>query len=413
MEKVSLDSSGMKGIALMVKNMDGAPIRKGILKGGIGLKPRSLSDDLSPNIVEDPIVVGSSLKVEAKVDGNESEVTLNSKPIKGSYAGMLKEAANKKALNPNGESGDEVVMEIDGTKSVTTKSSNNMVEPLSDEDDVQEETSMDEERFLKQKSKVNWLAAGDANTSFFHMSLKSRNHKSRVEIVRDINDISHEGREVPKVFVKHYEDFLGGDKRSAKVIMDSLQSFASMSGLIPSVQKSTVFFCNVKENVRLDILHILPFEEGKLPISSAGLALDAKVADVYLNGNVMLSVAWFDLFHVLYEMVQPNSTVEDQLVWKDGDKSLPFSSRVVWNSIRTRDHSMENNEGNSDDIVDQNYPSDAERFRGRGRSTDLNEGRTGKRRRPMRRSESAVDLSEEDEHEEDDELLLIREKIVE
>ncbi|KAK1406493.1 hypothetical protein QVD17_41867 [Tagetes erecta] len=147
----------MKGIALMVKNIDGAPIRKGILKCGIGLKPRSLSDDLRPNTVEDPIGVGSSLKVEAKVDGIDSEITLNSIPIKGSYAGMLKEAANKKAtsktssskinvisqnsfeaLNPNGESGDEVVMEIDGTKSVTTKSSKNMVEPLSDEDDVEE-----------------------------------------------------------------------------------------------------------------------------------------------------------------------------------------------------------------------------------------------------------------------------------
>ncbi|KAK1407921.1 hypothetical protein QVD17_39548 [Tagetes erecta] len=68
---------------------------------------------------------------------------------------------------------------------------------------------MDEERFLKQKSKVKWLAAGDANTSFFHMSLKCRNHNSRVDMVRDRNDLMHEGSDVPKAFVKHYEDFLG------------------------------------------------------------------------------------------------------------------------------------------------------------------------------------------------------------
>ncbi|KAK1424402.1 hypothetical protein QVD17_19731 [Tagetes erecta] len=251
MEKVSLESSGMKGIALMVKNIDGAPIRK--------------------ESVEDMTGMGSSSKVESQVVGTKSEIDQSTKPSKGSYAGMLKGAANKKianadpanskasssktivvthnsfeALNPSEEARGEVVMETDGTKSVTAKSSQNSADPLSEEDDVEEEASMDEERFLKQKSKVNWLATGDANTSFFHMSLKSRNHKSRVEIVRDTHGVSHEGGEVPKAFVNHYEDFLGcegvtGDKHSAKVIMDSLQTFASMSRLTPSVQKSTVW----------------------------------------------------------------------------------------------------------------------------------------------------------------------------
>ncbi|KAK1407859.1 hypothetical protein QVD17_39486 [Tagetes erecta] len=76
-------------------------------------------------------------------------------------------------------------------------------------------------------------------------------------------------------------------------------------------------------------------------IRSAGFSLDARVVDAYLNGNVMLPLAWFDLFPVLYEMVKPNDAAEDQLVWKDGGQSLPFSTRVVWDSIRSRGHHRE------------------------------------------------------------------------
>ncbi|KAK1407951.1 hypothetical protein QVD17_39579 [Tagetes erecta] len=38
------------------------------------------------------------------------------------------------------------------------------------------QASLDEERFLKQKAKIHWLAVGDANNSFFHNSLKCKNH---------------------------------------------------------------------------------------------------------------------------------------------------------------------------------------------------------------------------------------------
>ncbi|KAK1408250.1 hypothetical protein QVD17_39886 [Tagetes erecta] len=225
----------MKGIALMVKNIDGAPIRKGILKAGLSLKPRSLSDDLRPDSV--PNGMGSSSKVESlevvrKIANTDPE---NSK-ASSSKATMVTHNSFE-PLNQSVEIRGEVVMETDGAKSVNVKTSQNIEDPLSEEDDVEEvynemsefmtagdhtydvskgastpspkESSMDEERFLKQKSKVNWLATGDANTSFFHMSLKTRNHKSRVDIVRDTHGVTHEGGEVPKAFVNHYEEFLG------------------------------------------------------------------------------------------------------------------------------------------------------------------------------------------------------------
>ncbi|KAK1414718.1 hypothetical protein QVD17_30468 [Tagetes erecta] len=71
------------------------------------------------------------------------------------------------------------------------------------------EASLDEERFLKQKAKVHWLAEGDANTKYFHNTLKCRNHRARIDVITDSNGYLHEGKAVPKAFVEHYVGFLG------------------------------------------------------------------------------------------------------------------------------------------------------------------------------------------------------------
>ncbi|XP_022033482.1 uncharacterized protein LOC110935402 [Helianthus annuus] len=72
-----------------------------------------------------------------------------------------------------------------------------------------QEALLDEERFLKQKAKVDWLSAGDMNTAFFHSSLKIRNHCSRIDVIKDIQGKLYEGDSVYKAFVQHYEKFFG------------------------------------------------------------------------------------------------------------------------------------------------------------------------------------------------------------
>ncbi|XP_022014977.1 uncharacterized protein LOC110914496 [Helianthus annuus] len=72
-----------------------------------------------------------------------------------------------------------------------------------------QEASLDEERFLKQKSKVDWLSAGDMNSTFFHSSLKVRNHVSRIEGIKDAAGNLFEGENVFQPFVQHYEKFFG------------------------------------------------------------------------------------------------------------------------------------------------------------------------------------------------------------
>ncbi|GJR24465.1 reverse transcriptase domain-containing protein [Tanacetum coccineum] len=58
------------------------------------------------------------------------------------------------------------------------------------------EDSLDEDRFLKQKSKVEWLNAGDSYTSYFHRVFKSKCAWNRIEMVRDSSNVFYEGNAV-------------------------------------------------------------------------------------------------------------------------------------------------------------------------------------------------------------------------
>nr|GFA83645.1 hypothetical protein [Tanacetum cinerariifolium] len=80
---------------------------------------------------------------------------------------------------------------------------------------------------------------------------------------------------------KHYEElqlinvcfadnlfiFARGDVDSARIIMEGLDEFRALSGLVSSIPKSTVFICNVMNHVKNSILNIMPFSEGKLPVN--------------------------------------------------------------------------------------------------------------------------------------------------
>ncbi|KAK1408127.1 hypothetical protein QVD17_39761 [Tagetes erecta] len=91
-----------------------------------------------------------------------------------------------------------------------------------------EEAAYDLELFLKQKSKVEWLRAGDSNTTFFHKALKRKMHKNMVDRFIDNEGNVHNGdnegnvhngdnvhkalkRKMHKnmVLVDHYSKFLG------------------------------------------------------------------------------------------------------------------------------------------------------------------------------------------------------------
>ncbi|GJV62569.1 hypothetical protein Tco_1473397 [Tanacetum coccineum] len=67
--------------------------------------------------------------------------------------------------------------------------------------------------------------------------------------------------------------FAYGDVDSASIIKEALDEFKNASGLVPSLPKSTAYFCNVLNHVKLSILQVLPFDEGKLPVKYLGVPL--------------------------------------------------------------------------------------------------------------------------------------------
>ncbi|XP_022032521.1 uncharacterized protein LOC110933615 [Helianthus annuus] len=80
----------------------------------------------------------------------------------------------------------------------------------------------DEECFLKQKSKVTWLCAGDSNSRFFHNSVKARNARTKICSITDRLGVRHEGDNVADALLAHYKDFLGFDGTVETVNMDNL-----------------------------------------------------------------------------------------------------------------------------------------------------------------------------------------------
>lgn len=67
----------------------------------------------------------------------------------------------------------------------------------------------DEEKFLFQQAKIEWLTDGDKNSKFFHAVVKGRTHKNRIEMVCDEKGDRYDGCGAPEQFVKHFQSFLG------------------------------------------------------------------------------------------------------------------------------------------------------------------------------------------------------------
>ncbi|GJT17758.1 hypothetical protein Tco_0876464 [Tanacetum coccineum] len=102
--------------------------------------------------------------------------------------------------------------------------------------------------------------------------------------------------------------FARGDVASAMVIMESLNEFQHVSGLIPSIPKSMALFCNVVNRVKVGILSIMSFSESVLPVKYLGVPL---ISSRLLNKDCKILVE------------KARNRIGD---WKN--KSLSFSGRL-------------------------------------------------------------------------------------
>ncbi|XP_071739002.1 uncharacterized protein [Rutidosis leptorrhynchoides] len=80
-------------------------------------------------------------------------------------------------------------------------------------------------------------------------------------------------------FLEKNDDLLvlcKGEVKSVAVVKKVLDEFSDVSGLFPNLQKSTIFFSSIHQGIRNDILNVLPFSVGKLPMRYLGVPLLAK-----------------------------------------------------------------------------------------------------------------------------------------
>ncbi|GKB36272.1 RNA-directed DNA polymerase, eukaryota, reverse transcriptase zinc-binding domain protein [Tanacetum coccineum] len=75
--------------------------------------------------------------------------------------------------------------------------------------------------------------------------------------------------------------FCNGDQESVKVIKESLDEFSGVSGLVPNMQKSTVFFGGLSNAEQQVILNIIPFTMGKLSVRYLGVPLITKKISIH------------------------------------------------------------------------------------------------------------------------------------
>ena len=73
---------------------------------------------------------------------------------------------------------------------------------------------------------------------------------------------------------------------SASVLRRALDEFCFSSGLRPNMDKSSVYFGNVNDEVKQMVKLVMPFSEGTLPVKYLGIPLDSN--RVYRNDCTIL-----------------------------------------------------------------------------------------------------------------------------
>nr|GEY35730.1 hypothetical protein [Tanacetum cinerariifolium] len=143
------------------------------------------------------------------------------------------------------------------------------------------------------------------------------------------------------------------------LLMESLDEFKTTSGLVPSIPKSTTFFCNVPNHVKISILNIMSFAEGNPPVKYLGVCLissrllnkDCKVLvekaknriEDWKNKSFLLPIgcnfhqAWIAKAPILNIIPAPNldENTMDCIRWRDLNGVFSeFSVTRVWEIFR-------------------------------------------------------------------------------
>ncbi|GJT01793.1 RNA-directed DNA polymerase, eukaryota, reverse transcriptase zinc-binding domain protein [Tanacetum coccineum] len=127
--------------------------------------------------------------------------------------------------------------------------------------------------------------------------------------------------------------FCHGDPGSVKVLKQSLDEFSGYSGLLPNMQKSSIFFGGLSDVEQQNIINIIPFSIGKLPASV--FLLPKQV--IYEINKLLKGFLWCQ-----GELTKGKAKVSWNKICKPKDQGgLGLKNLSVWNEVWTADWSTE------------------------------------------------------------------------
>nr|GEV59940.1 hypothetical protein [Tanacetum cinerariifolium]GEV77868.1 hypothetical protein [Tanacetum cinerariifolium] len=85
---------------------------------------------------------------------------------------------------------------------------------------------------------------------------------------------------------------------SVSVIIDALEEFKQVSRHVPSIPKSTTFFCNVPNAIKVSIKNFMPFAEGEMKKGKAKVAWDSVCKPKHEGGLGDASWGWRKLLQI-------------------------------------------------------------------------------------------------------------------
>nr|GEV54699.1 RNA-directed DNA polymerase, eukaryota, reverse transcriptase zinc-binding domain protein [Tanacetum cinerariifolium] len=125
------------------------------------------------------------------------------------------------------------------------------------------------------------LRQGDPISSYVFTMVMEVFNLTMKQYIEEIHDFRyHWGCKQLKITHLCFADDLlvlcHGDLKSTMIVKKALDHFCSISGLNLNMGKTTVFFRNLKYQVKRDILSILPFKVGSFPVTYLGVPFISK-----------------------------------------------------------------------------------------------------------------------------------------